>query len=82
MHVEAGDSLQEEEMMILTTNQLIGVCFLLFGSFLLGYARGREAERRSLRTYLLSNLLNEMKNIKYMNEHKEEGEAQEKQDMN
>ena len=49
--------------MIWTSEQIVGLCILLLVSFLLGYARGRIAERRALRQYLLSNLLGEMQDI-------------------
>lgn len=48
---------------MLTAEQAIGVGLLLFGSFLFGYMRGREAERRSFREFVLTNILKELKDI-------------------
>ena len=48
---------------MLTTEQIIGVCLLVVGSFLFGYTRGKEAERRSFREFVLTNVLKDMKDM-------------------
>ena len=41
---------------MLTTGQIFGVCFLILGSFLFGYTRGKEAERRNLLEFVLTHM--------------------------
>ena len=48
---------------MLTTEQIIGICFIVFGSFLLGYTLGKEAERRSFQEFVITNVLKDMRDI-------------------
>jgi len=48
---------------MLTMGQGIGICLLLFGSFLFGYMRGRAAERQRFREFVLKDILKEIQDI-------------------
>jgi len=62
---------------MLTTEQIIGICLLVLGSFLFGYTRGKEAERRSLREFVFANILKDIQDIIHTHEDSDESDQTE-----